>query len=287
LIPKADPFIRSGSSATGVQVGVDVGASLAKIAIRSRDGTCEWRSISHTEAVRIPQEILSLAPDRVGITGGGASALRDLLSPDAHVANEFAAWGAGARSMLRGGDRVPDRFLLVSVGTGTAAILVTPDAAHHVGGTGLGGGTIAGLGSALVGTSDAVELARLAASGDRARVDLQVADIYPSGNAPLPGEINASSFAKLALRPGERPSRSDLARSIVGMVGENIALICGGLAAAAGVDRIVYGGTTVVNDPVIAAILRAIAPVHGCTATILPNGAFTGALGALELAAAN
>ena len=71
----------------------------------------------------------------------------------------------------------------------------------------------------------------------------------------------------------------------MGLVGENVALICGGLAAAAGVARIVYGGTTLRNNPAITDILRALAPAHACEATILRDGEFTGALGALEIAA--
>ena len=70
----------------------------------------------------------------------------------------------------------------------------------------------------------------------------------------------------------------------MGMVGENIALICGGLAVSAGVDRIVYGGTTLRDNAIIGDILRGVAPAYGCTATVLPDGAFTGAVGALELA---
>jgi type II pantothenate kinase len=287
LIPKAAPSSDERVPAASAQLGVDVGASLVKLAIRHRDGALELRSISLREFDRIPREIAALAPDCVGLTGGGSARLLERLPRGAVVANEFAAWGTGARAILRrAGDSFPDRFLLVSVGTGTSAILVTSDGADRIGGTALGGGTVAGLASALVGTADAGELAALARAGDRRRVDLQVAEIYTGGEAPLPREMNAASFAKLAeRRTGPPPTPGDLVRAVMGLVGENIALICGGLAISSGVDRIVYGGTTLQGNPVIGDILRAVAPAHGCAASILPDGAFPGAVGAMELAA--
>ena len=41
---------------------------------------------------------------------------------------------------------------------------------------------------------------------------------------------------------------SDLAGALIALVGENVGLICVGLAKAAGVERIVYGGTTLRNN---------------------------------------
>jgi pantothenate kinase len=112
-----------------------------------------------------------------------------------------------------------------------------------------------------------------------------VRDIYPDGTAPLPGNLNAASFARLARRPlAEKPAARDLAHAIMGLVAENVALICGGLAAAADVDRIVYGGTTLRGNRAVTELLVALAPVHGCQATILADGEFVGARGALELA---
>ena len=192
----------------------------------------------------------------------------------------------GARALLeREGETAPERFLLVSVGTGTSAMLVQRGETVRVGGTALGGGTLTGLARALVGTADFESVIHLAQAGDRRRVDLLVADIYPRGDLPLPGEVNAASFAKLARGSQEpKPKPSDLAHALMGLLGENIGLICCGLAAAAGVDRIVYGGCTLRNNPILADILRMLAAVHGCEATILRDGAFTGAVGAMEIA---
>lgn len=285
MIPKADPRFHRRRSASGAQLGVDVGASLTKLAIRRPGGDLELRSISAAALAELPREVEQLAPERIGLTGGGGVRLRRQLGGAATVVGEFAAWGAGARALLRrAGESPPERFLLVSVGTGTSAMLVDGERVDRIGGTALGGGTIAGLAYALVGTADAAELAALAEGGDRSRVDLLVADAYPDGDFPLPAELNAASFAKLASSAGEA-APGDLVRAVMGLVGENIALICGGLAASRQVDRIVYGGTTLAAAALVGDILHGVAPFHGCRATILPDGAYTGAVGALELAA--
>jgi type II pantothenate kinase len=279
---------RGAASEVGTQIGADIGATLAKLAIRRRDGGLELRSIPAADVDRVAREVASLSPERVVLTGGGGARLAERLALDGPAANQFEAWAAGARAILRREERVaPERFLLVSVGTGTSAMLVEAADVVRVGGTALGGGTLAGLAAVLVGTADFDAIARLARQGDRRRVDLLVADIYPNGACPLPGELNAASFAKLARSPDE-PARDprDLAHAIAGLVGENVALICGGLAAAAGVGRIAYGGATLRDNPAVTDILRALAPAHACEATILRDGEFTGALGALEFAGA-
>ena len=165
-------------------------------------------------------------------------------------------------------------------------MLVDGDRVTRVGGTALGGGTFTGLGAALTGISDFEGLIGLARQGDRRRVDLLVSDIYRGGDLPLPGDLTASSFAKLA-DPDRRPAASpaDLAHALLGLVGENVGLICGALALSVGVKRIVFGGTTLRANPALAEILRSLCTKFGCEAVFLRDGEFAGALGALEIAA--
>jgi type II pantothenate kinase len=232
----------------------------------------------------VADQIATFAPASVGLTGGGAARLADAVTGPVSIFSEFEAWGAGARVLLeRSGGASPDRFLLVSVGTGTSAMLVAPGATTRVGGTALGGGTLAGLASALLGTSEFDAIVEHARGGDRWNVDLRVSDVYPGGeNHELTSKINAASFAKLASNPTAQDP-GDLAGAVIGLVGENVGLICAGLARAEGVKRIVYGGTTLRNNPTILQILSGTAAVHGCEAIFLEDGEFTGAVGALEL----
>lgn len=288
MIPKADPS--SPPSQQNVVLGVDAGATLVKLAARSPQGDFRFELLPSFAIVHAARKVESRGPRRVGLTGGGAPGLVRALdgSPplDTALFGEFDAWQRGASSLLqRQGEPPPVRDLLVSLGTGTSALLLEPGRISRVGGSGLGGGTLLGLGAALLGTTDFAELVRLASAGDRGRVDLLVGDIDPQGVIPLPRQVNASSFGKLARQGAAIPSRADLAHAIVGLVGENVGLICAGLAARSQARRIVFGGTTLRDNQPLREILAAIGAALGPQVVFLEDGEFAGAVGALELAA--
>jgi type II pantothenate kinase len=106
----------------------------------------------------------AFAPDCVGLTGGGAPGLARSLGIDTVRIDEFEAWAAGARALLGDAGGASGCFLLVSLGTGTSAMRVDPGGVRRVGGTALGGGTLVGLCTALIGATRFEEAARLAAS---------------------------------------------------------------------------------------------------------------------------
>ena len=279
----------SGPTGTGgrVRLGVDIGATLAKLAIVRGEGRVEYRLAPAHAIEPLALEVEGLAPDRVGVTGGGALQLARSLSLDTAPVGEFEAWGTGSHALLhQEGRTTGEPHLLVSLGTGTSAMLVDGDRVTRVGGTALGGGTLLGLGAALTGVADFDRLVSLAAGGDRRRVDLLVSDIYRAGGLPLPGDLTAASFGKLGgPAPRDPPAPRDLAHAVIGLVGENVGLICGALALAAGVKRIVFGGSTLRGNPALVEILRGLCAGMGREAVFLRDGEFAGALGALEIAA--
>jgi type II pantothenate kinase len=269
------------------RIGADVGASLAKIAFREADGSLRFALSPSTAIEHVAREVESVAPQHVALTGGGASRLAALLGLDTPPVSEFDAWGCGARELLRRqglAEQAGQPFLLVSIGTGTSAMRVEGRTVHRVGGSSLGGGTILGLGAALTGAPDFEALCALAASGDRGNVDLRIGDIYRDGDIPLPAQATAACFGKLARAEArERASPADLALSIMGLVGENVALIVNGLAAHAHVDQVVFGGAALRGNPSLGAILRLFVAAFGRRAVLLRDGEFAGAVGALEL----
>jgi type II pantothenate kinase len=204
--------------------------------------------------------------------------------------NEFAAWGAGANELLRRENASPGgRFLLVSVGTGTSVMLADGMAVQRVGGTALGGGTLVGLGAALLATESFTELAELARSGDRRSIDLMVSDIYRPGEIALAGDLTAANLGKLAQRHSEPVGqdsryREDLAHGLMALIGENVALVCAGFGAALQVRHLVFGGSTLRDNPALTEIVGTIAQATGSQVQFLTNGEFAGALGALLLA---
>jgi pantothenate kinase len=143
---------------------------------------------------------------------------------------------------------------------------------------------------ALTGCEDFGDLCRLAAEGDRGRVDLLVSDLYTSGEIPLPGEVTAASFGHLArwLSGGrttnDAPRAEDLAHALMGLVGENVALLCAAAARTADVAQVRFGGATLRDNPSLVGILMDITGMLGIDAQVLPDGGHAGAVGALGMA---
>jgi type II pantothenate kinase len=227
----------------------------------------------------------------VAATGGGATPLSDRLAPSRLVAvvDEFAAGGAGEPLLAgRAGLQLHDPHLLVSLGTGTSILRMGGDGTvARVGGTALGGGTLRGLGRLLLGTDDHDRLVALAAAGDRRHVDLLVGDLYRPGGIALVPDLTAANFGK-----AHEPRAADVAHALLGLVGENVALLAGQIAVAltsaaeGGTVRrrpdVVYAGSTLRNNPLLVEILASVTGLVGAQASFLPFGEFTGALGALS-----
>ncbi|MCP3986069.1 MAG: hypothetical protein GY723_16930 [bacterium] len=264
-------------------IGLDLGASLAKLAIRHDSGERELRLLASHDGKAVLEAVHEIAPARVGLTGAGAQNLAGRLPAKPLMVNEFAAWGRGASVLLDDHTAPKDeRFLLVSLGTGTSVMLCDGMSVSRIGGTALGGGTVLGLGSLLVGEGSFERLTELAAKGDRRQVDLLVGDIYQPGQIALTGDTTAASFGKPRVRK-ETPGPEDLAQAIMGLVGENVAVLCSALAGTHQVERVVFGGATLRENPALRAILLGTTAAFGRQPVPLEDGEFTGALGALAL----
>jgi type II pantothenate kinase len=283
-------------------LGIDSGATLLKLCHHGPDGSLHFATWPSPSIDRVLALVERLEPRTLGVTGCGAAKICEELGRKDASLVEFDAWARGAREMLDvAGLGQEGPFLLVSVGTGTTMLRVDGDQVERVGGTALGGGTLQGLGFALTGIRRHEELIALAAEGERGRVDLLIGDLFDDEAAPLMAQATASSFAKLGrgadaestetetetetTRKDESsdPRREDLAAATLGLVAENIGLMANARASAATVTRIVYGGSTLNNNPHVADIVRGIGLVMGFDALVLPRGGHAGALGALRL----
>lgn len=274
-------------------VGVDLGATLVKAVAVPVD-----RPLPSFETFVAPAGderlldafLLRHALRLVAATGGGATALADRLVPGRFVTvvDEFASWGAGEPILTgRAGLAPAYPHLLVSLGTGTSILRMDENGkVARVGGTALGGGTLRGLGRLLLGTDDHDRLVALAATGDRRHVDLLVGDLYRPGGIALVPDLTAANFGKAF-----EPRADDVAHALLGLVGENVALLAGQIAvslataAEGGSPRrrpdVLYAGSTLRNNPLLVEILGGVTSLVGAQASFLPLGEFTGALGAL------
>lgn len=257
-------------------IGLDLGASLTKAVLLDGDTLVEDAHLPSGDSAAL-EAWLAGRDEPVFATGAGARALAARHS--ATLVPEFEAWGAGEAVLLaKAALEVPFPHLLVSLGTGTSIFRVeAPGRAVRVGGTALGGGTLAGLSSLLSGPSTHAERAALAARGDRSRVDLFVRDLYPHDDIPLAKDLTAANFGKALSR-----DPADLALALAHLVGENVGLLAGSLARDLDAPRaIVYAGSTLEgHDALVNAVFRATCTA-GATPLLLPLGGLTGAVGAV------
>jgi type II pantothenate kinase len=270
------------ASLSGRLAGIDVGATLCKIAV---DGGGERFTVLPSAGLAaVRAHVTAAAPARIVATGGGAGALGEHLAGVAvEVVAEFEALARGVRRLAgEAALALPERALVVSIGTGTSIVRLDDGPVVRVGGTAVGGGTMLGLAQRLLGTARFAEVVALAAAGDRRRVDLLVGEVYAGDSAPaVIRDLTASNFAKL-----EANGREDLAHAIVGLVGETVALLAGALARAEDARAVVYCGTTLADNEPLAVIVRAITRHFGHEAILLPHGGFAGAIGCLVTAGA-
>lgn len=256
-------------------VGLDVGATLCKLAVVGARLETEHHAADDVGTVR--RRVEALAPARVVATGGGAGGLGETMAgcPIEHVA-EFDAWARGAPVVAaHEGVTLPERHLLVSLGTGTSILAVDGTLAARAGGTAVGGGTALGLAKLLLGIDRHDELIALAARGDRSRVDLLVSEVYRTAPAVVSRKLTASNFAKL-----ESTRPEDLAHAVLGLVGETVVLVSVGLARHAGTDTVVFCGTTLAENPPLRSIVEEIGVFFGIRPIFLERGGYCGAVGA-------
>ena len=159
-------------------------------------------------------------------TGTGASYLLDSYEGiNVIKISEFDAIGYGGLILAK-----KEKGIVVSIGTGTALVYSDFDKNKHIGGTGIGGGTLVGLGKRLInknelnisdGTSLFMKLIEYAKKGDRRNVDLWISDINKENIDNLTTDITASNFAAI----DKIANDYDIASGIVNMILETISLL--------------------------------------------------------------
>ena len=187
-----------------IKVGLDIGGSTTKI-VGMQDGKIIAREIVRaadpvTSAFGAVGKLIndhSISVndiEQINITGVGSGYPQaPIFGIKTVVVEEFKATGLGGL-YLSG----LEHAVVVSMGTGTAYLEATKDSVRHIIGSGVGGGTLVGLGMALTGTSDAVKLSDMATSGDILKCDLTIGDITKNGVTGLPMNVTASNFGKAA-----------------------------------------------------------------------------------------
>ncbi len=252
-------------------VGVDVGASSTKIVLMR--GTKLLRATLKQENETLEEAIRRFNPEDaeyITVTGVGAAALPDtLLNRKVVKVDEFA-------SLYRGASITAKRLnmIVVSVGTGTAFVRVTPFGAWHLGGSGVGGGMLQGMSEKLFGKFDPKELQALALAGDPEKCDLLIKDVTTAQIGNLTPETTVANFSKAGTADD-----ASLARGLYTLIFQCIGVM-GAFCTKAHLTRTIFVcGAILDSQPIAKEMLDGIAKLHKVKFVIPDNSVFITAIG--------
>ena len=208
----------------GKIIGIDVGISTTKI-VGLRDGkpSAPLRITANDPVTSLygafgkylhDNNVALNEVEHVMLTGVGAAYVKnDVYGVATSRCDEFVADALGARY-----ESHIDHAIVVSMGTGTSFVMCHGDDIRHIGGIGIGGGTLQGLSRIMLNTSDIKTVSALAMQGDISHINLLIGDISAQPLPGLPMEATASIFA----RAQNDASKEDIACGIIAMVLQSI-----------------------------------------------------------------
>ena len=190
-IPREALIIIRKDLIMGITVGIDIGGSTTKIVgFRGSEMLKPVQISSNNPVASIfgafgkflyDNELELSEVSQVNLSGVGASDVdRPIYGLPTFKVDEFTANGLGGSYFAEG----KDNFMVVSMGTGTSYVGVKNGVPRHLGGIGIGGGTIIGLSKYILNTNEIDRIEEMAQQGDIRRIDLQVGDI---SKEQLPG----------------------------------------------------------------------------------------------------
>ena len=217
----------------------------------------------------------------IALTGGHHRGLPDVLDDVPLVkVGELDAIARGGQALATGTLMRPEQaMLVVSAGSGTAMVAAHGHAYQHITGTGMGGGTLLGLGRLLLNCVDPVALDALALIGNPNGVDLALRDVVTGPIGALPADATAVNFGRMA-RTIERASDADMAAGIVNMVGQVVATLAINAARAARVERVVVTGH-LTDMRSVRATMRRVGDFFGLPLDLYEQAGYATVVGAL------
>ena len=263
-----------------IVVGLDIGGSTTKIV------GMRGKEIVASEIVRAGDPVTSafgavgklindngLKTDdisRINITGVGSSyTTTPVFGIETVVVEEFISTGLGGL-YLSG----LDHAVVVSMGTGTAYLDANYDKVTHIIGSGVSGGTLAGLCNATLGVEDVLKLSEMAKEGSITACDLTIGDITKKAIPGLPMDATASNFGKVA----DDLSREDKAVGIFNLVYQSIGSMSVLTSRICGINDIVFTGQ-LTAIPVCKDLLIPFAKLYDVNFIVPDNAVFATAIG--------
>lgn len=262
-------------------IGLDVGSSAVKLVGLSNGQLVAATRIKASDDASSLPDILSQFLDdnhiaiadveKVGMTGVGTSHFTgDILNLPTFRVDEFIADALGAHYLMPS-----DRMVVVSMGTGTTFVKYDNGDIAHMGGIGMGGGTLSGLSRLLLDTDDIPYVMSLASKGSVSNVNLLISDVCKEPIPGLPPFATASLLAKLQ----HNTKTEDVALAIIWLVLETI---CSGatlVARPTGINDFCLIGS-LSSLPQCSDIISIFHDVYGINIRVSKQSPFATAIGA-------
>ena len=265
-----------------VILGVDVGGSTTKIVAFE-----EKQRVLDCLQVRAGDQITSLYGaighilykchltlgdvEAFVLTGVGATMVKgDIYGIHTYRVKEFEAIGRGALELTG-----LKETLVVSVGTGTAFVMASEKECRHIGGSGVGGGTLTGLASRLLGETHIDAIVAAAEKGSLRQVDLAICDISNEEIPSLPSHVTAANFGKVE----STATKEDFALGLLNMVFETVGSLAAFACKNTEIREIVVTGS-VAALPMAQKYLDGVGMLHNVRFIIPEQAIFATAIGA-------
>lgn len=211
--------------------------------------------------------------EKIVFTGIGASKINkeDFFVP-VNFVDEFTAIAKGGLYLTQ-----KEEALVASVGTGTAFIEVNKAGAKHLGGTGVGAGTLFNICKRMLNIDSFDEIENLAKIGNVEKIDLRIKDITSEEIPTLPLDLTLSNFGKFE----EDSKKEDIVIGLINMIFEVIGMMGVFITLKMDIkDVILVGNITVL--PGVKYVLDRIEKVQNIKFIVPENTEFGVALGAIK-----
>ncbi|GGA26732.1 type II pantothenate kinase [Psychrobacillus lasiicapitis] len=266
------------------RIGIDAGGTLTKIAYWDEKKEMSFQSFPSSDFKAVKEWLEtnhSLAS--ICLTGGRAAQLKEYLTSINEIPYivEFDATMNGVMHQLKEEVINSEAAIIANIGTGTSIHIMQGETHSRIGGTGIGGGTLLGLGSALTGIQNYKDIIEQSKMGNRSSVDILVSDIYQNNKLPLKGSLTASNFGGVALKTHDTRNSTDMLAGVQGIIGEVVATLCIQAADAHQVEDIIYIGSTLEGNELLQKIIESYTILKEKKPIFLEKHGYSGAIGAL------
>lgn len=258
-------------------LGIDIGSSTIKIIEYKNEKILNKGIFESKDYEVIIDEFITKNNikniDKIVSTGINAKKVNlEKYNVPLDTVEEFNAVGTGGLYLSK-----KDKAIIASIGTGTALIRAEGKTFKHLGGTGVGAGTLTNICNKFANVKTFDQIIELSKEGDLNNIDLRIADLTDENIETLPPELTLANFGKLT----DKASKADTVLGLVNMVFEIIGMMAAFASLNDDIKDIVLIGN-IVSIPVVKDILRKIEKTHNVKFTIPKEPQFAVALGAIK-----